>query len=809
MTTHESTPLPYHFDDATRGVVIHRPDLPAAWINYLSNGALHAFVSQAGGGLAWWRSPLSFRLTRYRFNAAPPDSPGFSLYVREADGTAWSPAWRPTEMPLDDWRATHRPGHSRFDARRRDLACSLELFIPPGENALIWDVRLRNTGAAPVTLDLFAYVEFSLLDWIQDQQWEYYVRHALRTWFDAAAGAVFYLYHHFYHTGRVLENPLVWFAASEAPTGFDADRDAFLGPYRSERNPRAVEAGACTGSEMRGGEPAAALQHKITLAAGEEKRLHYFLGAEDAALSAWPASVERARAALERLRGPGAVDRLSVALDAWWDEHLAAFTLGPDFPDPDCGRMIAVWNPVQCVHTGRYSRSISSQATGIRGLGFRDTAQDMLAIAYRKPDWAAEMFLLLLAHQFEDGHAAHQFFPGEGRPAEVDHPRCDNHLWLPLLAHAIVAETGDSGLIGRAAPFLAEDGLAQASSATVWEHLVRGLRFTADHLGEHGLPLILHGDWNDSIWKLSLDGRGESVFAGQQAVYAAGLLLALGRAAGAPVADMAWLEEFRGKLTAALAACAWDGAWFRRGYDGAGGLIGSAACEHGQIWLNAQSWAVISNTGTDAQQRQAMDSAHHLLGTGIGLKKIHPSFPSFPETMQPYSGYAAGCGENGAVFCHANTWAIIADALLGAAERAWELYRQLLPHRALQHVGLDRYQAEPYAYVSNIVGPENPKFGWTNVNQVSGTAAWMDIAATQYLLGIRPELDGLRLDPRLPVDWPGFTATRRYRGCRVELTVTNGPGRPRLWLDGAEMPDNLIPASALAGRGSIQAHLEF
>jgi cellobiose phosphorylase len=790
-------PLPYSFDDSRRALRITDPRLPQPWINYLSNGDLHAFVSQAGGGLAWWRSPLKNRITRYRQYNLPIDSPGFYVYLREADGSVWSPSWRPTETALDDWQAEHRPGRTRFTARRRDLGITLELFIAPGENTLVWDITLSNHGPAPAPLDVFGYVELSLLDWKQDTDWACYVKHNLRVEWDEPAQAVVYLYRHFHFNPLLAECPLVHFASSLPVASWSGDRDAFVGPYRDERDPVAVERGRCDGVPNLCGDPAAALQVPVVVPPGDSLRFQFFLSVEERAIVAWPRALEAARATVSRLRAPGAVDRLGARLDAWWSEHLGA--LSAELPDAAVARQINVWSPVQCVHTARYSRSISQHAAGVRTLGFRDTCQDMLALVGRRPQQARETFRYLVSHLYEDGHAPHQCNPVENLPAE---PRVhiDNALWLPMLAHALVAETGDLTLLDERLPWLdARDNLSLVGSDTVWTHLERISAFIESNLGRHGLPLIHKGDWNDSIGKFSKRGLGESVFAAQQYVHVLRLLADLATAHGDDDARRRF-EDRAVRQAASVLDHAWDGAWWRRAFDDDGQPVGTADAPFGRIWLNSQTWAVIADVGTRAQQLRGMDAVAAHLDTGLcGIRKLHPSYPSFPDVLDPYSGYSPGCGENGAIFCHANAWAVIAEALLGRADTAWRYYRQLLPELALRTLGPDRYRAEPYAWVSNIVGPENPKYGWANVAQVTGTAAWMDVAATQYLLGLRPEIGGLRIAPCLPAEWSGFRVTRRYRGRTIDLDVrrASSPHARGLVVDGRPHPSPLLTLADL------------
>ncbi|MCX7848430.1 MAG: hypothetical protein N2595_10435 [bacterium] len=797
----------YYFEDAQRRIVIRQPRLPAPWINYLSNGTLHAFVSQAGGGCVWWKSPLKSRISRYRQYNLPLDSPGFYVYVREGEGRVWAPMWRPVEAELDEWRAEHEPGLTRFVARRGELEAQVEFFIGPEVNALIWEVRLRNRGKTAVKVDIFAYVELSLLDWKQDTDWACYVKHNLQVTRDAASEALVYLYRHFHFNPQLGECPLLYFASDGTVASFCGDRDAFVGPYRTERDPVAVERNDCGNVEMYCGDPCFALQCPVEVKGEGEARVCFFLGGEAHAIIGWPRALEGVRASVARLRRAGEVERLKEGLRAWWDEHLGALQVS--LPDADIARQVNVWNPVQCVHTGRYSRSFSQHAAGVRTMGYRDTCQDMLAIAYRRPTWAREVFRYLVSQQYEDGHTPHQCNPVEKLPAEA-HIHIDNPLWLIMLGYALLAETGDLGLLEEEVPWLSSaDHLSLVGSASVWEHLLRVVAFMEANLGAHGIPLIHHGDWNDSIRKFAKRGKGESVFAAQQYVYVLRQLAGMARLRGEH-GTAERLDGVREKQERAILACGWDGAWWRRGYDDDGAPIGSASCTYGKIWLNSQSWAVLASVGTREQQCRAMDAVAELLDTGVcGIKKLHPSFQSFPEVEDPYSGYSPGCGENGAIFCHANTWAIIAEALLGRAERAWHYYRQLVPHLALQRIGLERYQAEPYAYVSNIVGPENPKFGWANVTQVTGTAAWMDIAATQYLLGIRAELEGLRIAPVLPAAWEGFRARRRFRGCEVEISVRRARGGEACGVvcEGQLMENNVVPAAALAGRSHARVEV--
>ena len=806
--------LPYHFDDSARAVVVNDPALPAPWINYLSNGSLHAFVSQAGGGCLWWKSPLNFRLTRYRGWQAPQDGPGFTLHVKPRDGgPAWCPTWMPARTPLESFEARHRPGVSEFRARRGAVSSQLRLFIAPDEDVLVWDISVSNHGEETVALDLFAYAELGLLEWKAEQEWGYYIRNMFKTWWDPELAAQNYLYHHQNHP-RLRDIPLVFFASDAPVVAACGDRQAYLGPYRSEADPIAVELGRIEPKQCWCGDPCAALQTELSLAPGETRRIRHFLGALPGALGDFASVPARQRKLLTRLRDPDWADGQRAKLQSWWMEHLGAASCR--LPDPDCSRQIETWTPVQCVHTARYSRSFSQHASGLRGYGFRDTAQDLLAIAPRRPEWARAEFRRLLEHQFEDGHVVHAYFPEE-RQAPWTSVHSDDHLWLPFVAHAIAAETGDLAFLREPVAWLADDARATSGEASVWAHLLKTSDFTESRLGSHGLPLILHSDWNDCIGRFARRKCGESVMAAQQYVVALDLLADLALALR-EFDTAAVLAVRREDMLRAINQHAWDGAWWRRAFDDEGAAVGSAQNRHGRIWVNSQSWAVIAGCGDEGQRLAGLDAVAAHLDTPRGVKKLHPSFPTYPEEMDAFVGYSLGCGENGAIFCHANTWVIQAEAILGRGNRAWSLFRRLVPHVALQETGLSRYQGEPYAYVSNLVGPENPRFGWANVAQVTGTAAWMDVVAWRHLLGLRPTIDGMIIDPCLPEDWPGFEATRLFRGCALHIKVRRrGPGAVgvgHLLLDGEVLHKGhtrqaYIPAAKIIGRARVDIEVDL
>ena len=758
--------LPYQFHDDQREIRFDRFDLPSPWINYLSNGRLHVFVSQAGGGMCWWLSPMMFRVSRYRFYNMPIDSPGFYVYIRMADGTVWSPTFRPSETPVDLREAAHAPGYSAFTAKKGGLTATLKLFMAQDVDALVWDLKLTNERGEEISCDVYAYVELSQYLAREENILGYYLKWNTRAVFDKDLQAITYAYTAWMHP-RKDDAPLVYFGSDANITSFCCSRDVFCGNYRDERAPVEVQNGRLSDTNLQGGEPCGALHTHCSLQAGAEKKVRFFLGVAKGALSDYDKAIAAAKASLTALRETGAADRQFAKLQNWWNEHLDVYQCG--IPDEDAMRMINTWNPLQCVQTARYSRSVSSDASGVRGVGFRDTAQDMLAEAYRKPEWAKEMLFYLASQQLEDGHAVHTAWPEENRPPQ-DITRSDDHIWMVYLAYAIAAETGDLRFLDKEIPFLGTDLVTPAGSVTLWEHLLRGVDFTEKHLGEHNLPLILFSDWNDHLGPFGRKGKGESVMVSQQHIVALRQLSELAQMRGESAEPFRLLIE---KQEKALEKYAWDGEWFLRGLDDEGQPIGTHSQEHARIWLNAQSWMVIANA-CKGRQIEAMDSAARELDTGMGLLLNAPGYPGWPsKDAAMVNGLPAGYSENGGVFCQANCWAIIAEALLGRGDRAWKYYKQIMPDEVIRKIGLERYHAESYAYCSTLLGKDNEKFGRGCVSQVTGTAAWMDVAATQYLLGIRPTLKGLLIGPSIPAEWDGFTAERTYRGRRLHIRVEN------------------------------------
>lgn len=792
----------YKFNDKEKSISIYRTDLPAPWINYLSNGHMHAFVSQCGGGLLWVENAAKYRISRYRMYNLPIDSPGFYIYLREKDGTVWSPTFRPVETKLDRFEAKHFPGKSVFIAEKDETEAILTLFVMPDYDVLTWRLDLYNKGENDKEFDIFAYTELSQMRYSDEVTNEYYWRHMLTTWFDNESQTVQYLYH-FPRLGDIEKQPLVYFGCDRKIKSYSSDRDAFVGNYRFEKNPIAVENGICGNEEIQSGEPCAALHTHICVGSNKEESVSFYLGAEMGALTHIDEVKKKVRENLNALREHQKVDEQEEKLDSWWNEFLGKFEC--NIPDENAKRQINIWGPIESVHTARYSRSVNANAPGTRTLGFRDTCQDMLAITYRNSKFAKARLKFLMSKQYKSGNAIHcTGFYDSDMPDYIT--RCDDHLWLAFLVYSLISETGDIGLLDEKVPYLADDHISEGEYATVWEHLMAGVSFTENHLGEHGLPLTLRGDWNDIIGKFSRKGKGESVFAAQQYVAVLNNMIEIAEYVKNDT-DLKYLKQCRKKQTENIEKSSWNGEWWYRCFNDDGEPLGSKKDDFGKIWINSQTWSAISGVGTREQQRKAMDAVNKYLDTGVGLMKLTPGFETWPNVVNPFSGYNPGNGENGAVFCHAHTWAVIAEAKLGNAHFAWKYYNDLLPHNIIEKNGVEKYKSEPYTWCSNIIGYPNNKQGWGNISHISGTVAWMNVAATQYLLGVKPVLGGIVFEPCIPSEWTEYEVKREYRGVKLDIKFFNqnhkNGGVTKIKFADKEFNGNFLPFECIDGLKKI------
>jgi cellobiose phosphorylase len=766
-----------HFDDADRSYVITNPVTPRPWINYLGNRRLTAFISQNAGGLLWYYEPRSRRLTRYHYTAAPGDRPGFYVYVRDRKtGTVWNPHFAPACTLLDRFECRHAPGVTQFIGEKDGVCVEVTYAIPPGDDVMLWKVAVRNTGSRRVDLELVTYMEFGLLEFMREAIGWCYLKNHFSLRYDPAIRAIRYDYHVF----EAPFAPRMVFGCTETPTGWECSRDAFVGPTGSLERPRALAAQATlSNSDLPlGGHACSVLGVDADLAAGKDKSFAYVFALADT----WDA----ADALLVKYARLSEVEKGIEDVRRFWNERLETFQVKTG--DAPVDHTVNTWTPYNSAIALELARTISTDHMGTDGLRYRDTTQDAIGVANFDPAFAAERMRMVFAQQTREGGGCFAFYPHTSLPPSDVPRRSDNTVWQVYTVKNLIAETGNMAFLDEKIPF------REGGSASVYDHILLGLKYIYERRGPRGLPTLFHADWNDGL-ALFGDEKAESVMLGMQLVHSCREFREFARRCGRND-DVGWCDAVAKELTTILNSdLVWDGGWYRRLLFSNGKALGSAASRQGRIYLNAQSWAVISGVGEqEGRGRKAMQAAFELLDSKYGIQLHTPPFKGVPEPEDPPLGSNPGIGENGGIFSHANTWAIIAEALQGNSERAFQYYRQIIPEVVSAAAGAVHYGREPYVYVSSIVGPVNDRFGEGGISWLTGTANWMYIAVTQYLLGIRPTLDGLVIQPCLPASFKTVHIRRRFRGCVYEIEVDcAGRRSQRLIVEGQPIEGVLLP----------------
>jgi len=788
-----------YFDEITSEYVITRPDTPTPWINYLGMGDYGGIISNTAGGYSFDRDPKNRRLTRYRYNAIPVDQPGRYVYLRDQDsGAYWSLTWQPIpERKLAAYACHHGPGYTRIISRYQGIQSEILYFVPPSSNLSsppvedeeaaceLWVMHLRNTSRRPRLLRSFSYVEFSMWNAeadLNNLDWGQHVLHS-----HVEKGIIY--------VNTTFRRTTTFFASSLPSIGFDTDREVFIGNFHDLSNPAVVENGKPNNSQAARGNNVGVLCHEFWLNPGEEKEIIYILGVTDlpgqiAPLVARYQQAENVRIAF-------------AAQKADWELYLNKFQV--ETPDPHMNAMLNVWNQVQCRATLFWSRFASAYETGLgRGMGTRDSAQDTLAVVHNAPERARQNLSTLWKLQFRDGHTWHQVFPltGEGGVGlAAEHPDwpqwfCDDHLWLLIAVCAYLRETGDFSYLEERIPFT--DG----GDDPVWGHMQRAVDFTLAHRGPHGLPRLGFSDWDDTMNLDHGSGKAESVMAAQQfcrvMLDLAELCDQLGN-----VDDGSRYRLLHKEMSEIINHIAWDGEWYARAYDDEGKPVGVQVEVHQKISLNTQVWGVIGECAPEDRARQAMRSAHAWLNSPFGLAILAPAYTHGDPRIGGTATYPPGAKENGGIFCHTNTWAIIAAARLGWNNLAYQYYQQIMP---LARSDNDVFKVEPYVYCGNICGPEHPQFGYGRNSWLSGTASWTYVAGTQWILGIRPRFKGLQVAPIIPEVWSGFKARRIFRGVTYHITVERaGSGNATsLTVDGKSVEGDVI---TFPPKGTQEVHV--
>ncbi len=792
-----------HFDDEHKEYVITTPRTPLPWINYLGSEDFFSLVSNTAGGYSFYRDARMRRLTRYRYNSSPLDMDGHHIYIKDGD-TVWNPGWQPTKTPLDRYTCRHGLGYTVIEGEKNGVAAAQELFVPKGDACELDRLTLQNHTDVVKELDVFGYVEFCLWDAIDDSS--NFQRNFSTGEVEVEPGVI---YHKTEYRERRDHYAVFW---SDTPvTSFDTTRDAFCGVYGSPADPEAVRAGHCSGSIAHGWAPVGALHIHVTLAPGEEKKILFGLGyienPQDEKFTA-PGVINKARAhaMISRYATSAQVDAARKALADHWEALLSTYHL--ESSEEKLDRMVNIWHQYQCMVTFNMSRSASYFESGTgRGMGFRDSCQDLLGFVHIIPSRARERILDIAATQFEDGSAYHQYQPLTKKGnRDIGTGFNDDPLWLIAGTAAYLRETGDWSILDEQVPFDNDESKAQP----LMEHLRRSFNFTCTHLGPHGLPLIGRADWNDCLnlncfsehpgESFQITGPSEGPVA--ESVFIAGMFVKYGHEY-AELCDHLHLTDEAAAARKSIDAveqatltAGWDGAWFRRAYDAFGKPVGSKECTEGQIFIEPQGMCVMAGIGKETgQAAAALRSVEERLDTKYGVVLHQPAYTSYQLNLGEISSYPPGYKENAGIFCHNNPWISCAEAVLGHGDRAFEVYRKTCP-AYIEDIS-EIHRTEPYVYSQMVAGKDAPTFGEAKNSWLTGTAAWTFFNVSQYILGIQPTLDGLKVDPCIPHTLGSFTVTRRFRGAVYHITVDNAAavqhGVKVVTVDGRAIAGNVLP----------------
>ena len=767
------------FDDVHKEYVITTPETPLPWINYLGNEGFFSLISNTCGGYSFYRDAKLLRITRYRYNNVPADTNGRYYYIKH-QGQVWTPGWQPVKTPLDSYECRHGLGYSRFTSSKNGISARLTAFVPLRESCEVNHLVLTNTTSQTQELELTSYVEFCFWNAVDD---------ASNFQRNLSLGEVEVLGSEIYHKTEYRErrNHFSWYCVNAPLDGFDTDRDAFLGVYGSAEHPKAVLEGRPRNSIASGGAVIGSHHIRLSLGPGESKSLIFLLGyTENPREEKWEApgiiNKKRAREVMARFSEDSQVDAALEQLADYWENLLSAFHL--ESPDEKLNRMVNIWNQYQCMVTFNMSRSASYFESGTgRGMGFRDSCQDLLGFVHLIPERARERILDIAATQMEDGSAYHQYQPLTKKGnSDIGSGFNDDPLWLIAGTSAYIRETGDLSILEEMVDYNNEPALARPLA----DHLRRSFDYTMDHLGPHGLPLIGRADWNDCLnlncfstepgesfqtFGPSEGPVAESVFiAGMFVKYAAEYASICRLTGQDDEADHALKAS--AEMEQRILSSGWDGKWFLRAYDAAGEPVGSHLCEEGKIFIEPQGFCVLAGVGLkDGQAVRALDSVKEYLDTPYGIVLQQPAYSHYYVNLGEISSYPPGYKENAGIFCHNNPWISIAETCVGRGDRAFEVYRRICPAyiEDISHI----HRTEPYVYSQMIAGKDAPKHGEAKNSWLTGTAAWTFVNVSQYILGIRPEFEGLRIEPCIPKELEGFRVDRRYRGCLCHIHVLN------------------------------------
>ncbi len=785
-----------YFDEKNREYVITRPDTPTPWINYLGSDEYCAMISNTAGGYSFHRDPKEQRIIRFRYNNIPPDRPGRYIYIRDnRSSDFWSATWQPVLTPFAGkprgqkaygYECRHGMGYTRIASSYRGIKTDATYFVPLNENLEVWKFTIKNTSGSTRHLSVFTYVEFCLWNAVMDMTDFQYTLNIARTKAEGNA-----IYHVTGYWPKIGDTRFSYLASSEKVSGFDGDREAFIGPYRSESDPIVVETGKSADSKAAGGNPIGSLWNEVTLKKGQEKTIVFILGIGY--------DMKDAARFIKKYSDTARADEEFKKLKTYWEEYFTRYVA--DTPDKEVDLMVNTWNQYQCRTTFNWSRSASYYEAGIgRGMGFRDSNQDTLGVVHAIPERVKLRIKELAANQFENGSSYHQFFPLTKKGERGGYS--DDPLWLIVSAAGYIKETGDFAFLDEVIPF------ADKGRGTMYEHLQRAVDYVNSKVGPQGLPLMGFADWNDCLNLGGKNDKAETVWVGQFLVYAARELVRIAELKN-DQASMGRYDEIATKMQAIINDVAWDGDWYIRAFDDFGTPVGSSKNKEGMIDLITQAWAVMAGLADEKRLARCMDMVKKHLDSEHGVMLCAPPYAEYDPKIGVVGTFSPGLKENGGVFCHANPWAMIAEAILGRGDRAFEYYKKIAP--VTRNKIPEVHKTEPYVYAQYIAGRAHPEFGRARNSWLTGSAAWNFFAVSSYILGIRAEYRGLMVDPSIPARWKGFKVKRMFRGSLYDIEVINASrvskGVKHIELDGQKIYGNMIPVRKDGRPHKVKAYM--
>ena len=792
-----------YFDDANREYVITTPKTPLPWINYLGCNDFFSLISNTCGGYSFYKDAKLLRLTRYRYNDTPNDVNGKYFYIKDGD-TIWNPGWKPTKTELDSYECRHGIGYSRFTSSKNDIQASVLAFVPMNDTCEINQVKLTNNSSSAKTLSLFSYVEWCL--WNADDDMKNFQRNFSTGEVEIVDSTIFHKTEY-----RERRNHYAVYSVNAKIDGFDTIRDEFLGAYNGTDDPTAVKNGACTNSVASGWQPIASHQINITLNPGETRSFVFVLGyIENPEDEKWESkgvvNKKRAYEMLDRYKTDADVDKAFAELNEYWNGLLSKYTVKSSNDKVD--RMVNIWNQYQCMVTFNMSRSASYYESGIgRGMGFRDSCQDLLGFVHLIPDRARERIIDIASTQFQDGSAYHQYQPLTKKGnSDIGSGFNDDPLWLIAGTSAYVRETGDTTILTEMVPY--DNDMSVATP--LMGHLKRSFDYTVNHKGPHNLPLIGRADWNDCLnlncfsehpgESFQTFGPSEGPVA--ESVFIAGMFVKYGEEYAqlcelmGDQKEAAYAREEVAKMYDAVLKDGWDGDWFVRAYDAYGQKIGSKECEEGQIYIESNGFCSLAGIGVkEGLAKKALDSVKEKLDTKYGVMILQPAYTRYHLELGEISSYPPGYKENAGIFCHNNPWVSIAETVIGRGDRAFEIYQKTCPAYCEEFSEIHR--TEPYVYSQMVAGRDAKFHGEAKNSWLTGTAAWTFVNVSQYILGVYPTHNGLSIDPCVPKDFGDFELTRKFREGIYNIKVQNPDkvekGIKSITVDGKAIDGCVIP----------------